>query len=140
LYSAPTRNKLPIDHCRWCLRGQYPIFSLSEEELERIARFCGDEGINEEVSEVLVTGGDPLMVPDSLNFFLDALGAHAPNITVARVGSRLPLQDPDTNRILLQSGYSYEERTRWNPSWQLPDSGEIDENSKLRVWYLDGAP
>lgn len=269
-------------HCRWCLRGQYPIFSLSEEELERAARFCGDAGVNGEVREVLVTGGDPLMIPDRLNLFVDALVSHAPNIRVVRVGSRLPLQDPArvtrrvlhalrprpalrmevgthinhrselfeecvsayrriqdagvllynqavllkglnddpvalvelcdalrelgieshylfhcvpmrgmhahrttvekglrlmtelamsgrisgrskpmytamtdigkitlyegtllekdpvSNRILLQSGYSFEERKRWNPSWELPDSGVVDPDGRLRVWYLDG--
>ena len=270
-------------HCRWCLRGQYPIFSLTEEELERTARFCGDEAVCRDVREVLVTGGDPLMVPDRLNFFVDALAGHAPNVRVVRVGTRLPLQDParvtrrvlhalrprpglrvevgthinhsgelfdacvtahrrirdtgaviynqavllkrlndtpqaladlcdalrdleieahylfhcvpmkgmhahrttvekglrlmtdlamsgrvsgrskpaytvmtdigkitlyqgtilekdpSTNRILLQSGYSLEERRRWNPSWELPDSCIVDEEGRMRVWYLDGS-
>ena len=43
-------------------------------------------------------------------------------------------------RVLLQSSYSYEERKRWNPNWQLPESVELDGNGMMRVWYLDGPP
>jgi lysine 2,3-aminomutase len=41
-------------------------------------------------------------------------------------------------RLLLQTGYSLEERRRWNPSWQLPDSAVLDADGLLNVWYLDG--
>ena len=29
-------------HCRWCLRGQYPIATLSLEEIDLAARYCGE--------------------------------------------------------------------------------------------------
>jgi len=41
-------------------------------------------------------------------------------------------------RVLLQSNYRYEDRLKWNPSWKLPQTAEVDENGYLRVWYLDG--
>ncbi|MFA6601142.1 MAG: radical SAM protein [Candidatus Omnitrophota bacterium] len=82
-------------HCRWCLRGQYPIFSLREDELEMIARYCGSAMIREDVKEVLITGGDPLMVPQRLGFLFGQLKKHAPNIRIFRIGSRVPVQDPD---------------------------------------------
>lgn len=82
-------------HCRWCLRGQYPLMNLSVKELEVIAQYCGDSEVNEEVHEVLVTGGDPLMVPDRLDFLINALLTYAPNIRIVRVGSRVPIHDPE---------------------------------------------
>ncbi|HWM05837.1 MAG TPA: radical SAM protein [Actinophytocola sp.] len=81
-------------HCRWCIRGQYDTFTLDEEELELLARYCGSAPENEEVREVLVTGGDPLMLVDRLDFLLDAIERHAPAIEVVRIGTRVPLQDP----------------------------------------------
>ncbi|ALG08378.1 radical SAM protein [Kibdelosporangium phytohabitans] len=81
-------------HCRWCIRGQYDTFTLNEEELDRVARYCGTAPENQDVREVLVTGGDPLMLVDRLDFLLDAIERHAPNVRVVRIGTRVPLQDP----------------------------------------------
>jgi lysine 2,3-aminomutase len=44
----------------------------------------------------------------------------------------------DGPRILLQTGYRPEERLAWNPTWQMPESAELDDEGYLRVWYLDG--
>jgi len=82
-------------HCRWCLRGQYPVFGLTEEEISRFARYCGAPENRDDLREVLITGGDPLMVPKRLQFAVEALKRHAPNILVVRVGTRVPVQDPD---------------------------------------------
>ena len=82
-------------HCRWCLRGQYPIMSLSETELETIARYCGSKDVAGEVREVLITGGDPFMIPDRLDFLIDSLVKHAPNIRIVRIGSRVPIHAPE---------------------------------------------
>jgi lysine 2,3-aminomutase len=89
-------------HCRWCLRGQYNILHLTEDELDTIARYCGKAEENRDVREVLITGGDPLMVPDRLAVLFAALKKHAPNITVYRIGTRVPLHDPAriNNRML----------------------------------------
>ncbi|MDK0524146.1 radical SAM protein [Streptomyces sp. ML-6] len=269
-------------HCRWCIRGQYDTFTLGEDELELIARYCGTAPENAEVREVLVTGGDPLMLVKRLDFLLDALERHAPNVEVVRIGTRVPLQDPrrvdarmvralrprsgfrieiathvnhpgelfpevreayrrlseagvtlydqtvllrgvnddlgtlvdlveelrglriemhylfhcvpirgmdhhrttldeglrlarrltssgltsgrakpmftvmtdigkitlyegtilerdDRGRVLLASGYSYEDRLRWTPGWQLPDNAHVGDDGLLRVWYLDSS-
>jgi lysine 2,3-aminomutase len=82
-------------HCRWCLRGQYPVFGLTEDELLRFARFCGAPENRDDLREVLITGGDPLMIPKRLSFVIDAIKTHAPNIQIIRVGTRVPVQDPD---------------------------------------------
>ncbi len=230
--------------------------------------------------KVLITGGDPLMVPDRLDFLIDSLVKHAPNIRVVRIGSRVPIHDParvndsllhalrkreglrielgthinhaaelflevkaayqrlkdngltiynqsvllkgvndtpreladlfdelrylgieahylfhcipmrgmnhhrttvekglslirsltssgvisgrckpmftamtdlgkitlydgvvirrEDKRILLQSQYSYEERKKWNPLWELPSSASVDKKGNMQVFYLDG--
>ncbi|HOE65518.1 MAG TPA: radical SAM protein [Candidatus Hydrogenedentes bacterium] len=267
-------------HCRYCLRGLYDMAHLSEEELVTIARYCGSEANRDDVREVLITGGDPLMIPGRLNVLIDALVEHAPNVRFVRIGTRVPLHAParinedvleavrprpkihieiatqinhavdlfpevqdafrrlqkagcriynqtvllrtinDTpedlielfdmlrslwieahylfhcvpmrhmahyrtsldkglrltkqvimsgynsgrakhlytamtdigkitlydgvilkregRHLLLQSNYSVEERQRWNPSWTVPDSVEVDAGGHMRVWYLDG--
>ena len=42
------------------------------------------------------------------------------------------------NTILLRSGYRAVDRKRWNPSWRIPSSVEIDEDGFMCVWYQDG--
>jgi lysine 2,3-aminomutase len=45
---------------------------------------------------------------------------------------------PSDNSILLRSGYRLEDRKRWNPSWRVPASVEIDDEGFMCVWYRDG--
>jgi lysine 2,3-aminomutase len=78
-------------HCRWCLRGLYDPSSLSDEEIRTAARFCG---AHPEIREVVVTGGDPLMVPGRLSTVVEAFARHAPQVRTLRLGTRVPLQDP----------------------------------------------
>jgi lysine 2,3-aminomutase len=82
-------------HCRWCLRGQYPVKTLSEEEIVNAARYFGEAPECAEVDEVLITGGDPLMAPKLLRVAFEALQRHAPRIRTVRIGTRVPFQDPD---------------------------------------------
>jgi lysine 2,3-aminomutase len=46
--------------------------------------------------------------------------------------------DKKENMIQVQSTYQYTERLKNNPSWEMPDTAEVDENGFLRIWYLDG--
>jgi len=82
-------------HCRWCLRGQYPVKTLSEDEIVNAARYFGEAEECSEVDEILLTGGDPLMSPKLLRVAFEALAAHAPKIRTIRIGTRVPFQDPD---------------------------------------------
>ena len=84
-----------IAHCRYCLRRYYDPFHLTREDLNRIARFIGQAPANTGLREVLITGGDPFLIPDRLHYFLNELARHAPQIRVARIASRLPSQQPD---------------------------------------------
>jgi lysine 2,3-aminomutase len=82
-------------HCRWCLRGQYPVKTLNEGEIVNAARYFGEAAECAEVDEILITGGDPLMAPKLLRIAFEALAAHAPNIRTIRIGTRVPFQDPE---------------------------------------------
>jgi lysine 2,3-aminomutase len=267
-------------NCRYCLRQNYDKYTLTEKQLVEIAKYCGSEENASTLEEVLITGGDPLLIPARLEFLLSALLEHAPNIKTIRIGTRLMTQDatrfddkvfalfqdkpelnfevgtqinhpseffPETEAIfkrlkelgvriyaqnvllrgvnddidtltrlymkvrdnglephylfhccpiigmqhmrttvrrgvqlarelcsggrisgrakpmyalmtdigkvvmwedsiadekdgylLMKSGYHLEDRLRWNPSWKMPESAEVDENGYLRVWYKDG--
>lgn len=269
-----------LTHCRWCLRANYPKYTQKKEDIIKAGKFFGNDQNKNEIKEILITGGDPFVLPDLVNFTLDALAEHAPNIEIARVASRLPSQDPhriddklvhvlrrrknlkiematqinhpaelweETRRayqrikdsgisiynqqillrgvnddfetlvrlydglrylgieahymfhccpikgmshhrtsveegleliklltssgyisgrakpmytamtdigkvtlyegvildkkgdmILLQSRYLYEDRKKWNPSWNLPESAQVDKDGYLRIWYQDG--
>jgi len=82
-------------HCRWCLRGQYPLFSLKEEEIINFAKYCGSKEVRDEIKEILITGGDPLMVPKRLEQIITEVKRHAPNVEFFRIGTRVPIQDPE---------------------------------------------
>jgi lysine 2,3-aminomutase len=81
-------------HCRYCLRSNYPRYTLTEKQLNEIARYCGNEENRNNLREVLITGGDPLIIPNRVNVLLEALIEYAPNIRTARIATRLLTQDP----------------------------------------------
>ena len=78
-------------HCRWCLRGQYDVARLSDTEIDEALSYFSHET---ELQEVLLTGGDPLMVEKALTYILDGIEQKAPNIQVVRIGTRVPFQSP----------------------------------------------
>lgn len=81
-------------HCRYCIRAHYPRHNLSEAELRAVAAYCGHPANRDDLTEVLITGGDPLLVPDRVEYLLRHLAETSPNIRVARIATRIPLQDP----------------------------------------------
>ncbi len=81
-------------HCRWCLRGQYPVATMTGDDIAHAARYFGSAALRDDVEEVLVTGGDPLMAPGLLGHTIDSLMRHAPNVRTIRIGTRVPFQDP----------------------------------------------
>lgn len=93
-----------VANCRYCLRSNYPKHTMTEKQLLEVAQYCGS-GLNaESLNEVLITGGDPLLVPQRVEFLLNALIEHAPNIRIVRLATRLTGQDPariDENVVAL---------------------------------------
>jgi lysine 2,3-aminomutase len=78
-------------HCRWCLRGQYPVQTMKHEQISLATQYVGSL---KEVNEVLLTGGDPLMSLPLLGYTLSEIINNAPNIKTIRIGTRVPVQDP----------------------------------------------
>ena len=81
-------------HCRWCLRGQYPVKTMNKDQISHSTRYIGSKEVKKDVDEVLITGGDPLMSLPLLEYTLSELRNNAPNIKTIRIGTRVPVQDP----------------------------------------------
>ena len=81
-----------VAHCRYCLRQNYNLGVLSDNDLTEIANILGKD---EYLKEVLITGGDPLLAYKTLIPLMEKIIKLAPNIKIIRIGSRLPVQDPD---------------------------------------------
>ncbi len=82
-------------HCRYCLRRNYNPWSHSREDIIRAANYIGMAPGHEEIREVLLTGGDPGIVPEKVDMFLNALSESARQIAVVRLATRVPIQQPD---------------------------------------------
>lgn len=82
-------------HCRWCLRGQYPVQTLSKDQITHATRYIGSKELRDDINEILITGGDPLMSLPLLGYTLGELTRNAPNVRVVRIGSRVLFQDPE---------------------------------------------
>jgi lysine 2,3-aminomutase len=84
-------------YCRHCFRrrftaqaGQLPA-RAGKDRLERALRYIGR---NREIRDVLVTGGDPLMLPDAaIDRILRRLRA-IPHVEIVRIGTRAPVTLP----------------------------------------------
>ncbi|MCP4345955.1 MAG: hypothetical protein GY795_10575 [Desulfobacterales bacterium] len=93
-------------HCRYCLRQNYQSFKQREEDIFLAAKFIG--GCHA-LHEILVTGGDPFLLPGRLKIFLDAVAEFASHIEIIRIATRLPLQQPNliNDRLLDVLGEQY---------------------------------
>ena len=91
-------------HCRWCLRGQYPVKTMTEDDIIHATRYFGSGSQRDDLDEVLITGGDPLMSLPLLGLTVHHILENAPNIRTIRIGSRVPFHDPsriDSNLLAL---------------------------------------
>ena len=82
-------------HCRWCVRGQYPVETMDKDSISNATKYMGTDERKEDLKEVLITGGDPLMSVPLLSFTLSEIKKNAPNINIIRVASRVPFHDPE---------------------------------------------
>lgn len=85
-------------HCRFCFRKRFWASDLdhpgdlTEKELAAVAGFLRR---TPEIREVLLSGGDPLMLPfDKLRHIIGIL-REIPSLFVLRVGSRMPVVLPE---------------------------------------------
>jgi lysine 2,3-aminomutase len=113
-------------HCRYCLRANYDIFTLNDAEIRKIAQYCGQDSLRDDVSEVLITGGDPFIVPQKLRFLVESLIEYAPNIKRMRIGTRIPLQDPDrVDNNIFEIFKRHRDKVKFEVATQINHSVEL---------------
>ena len=80
-------------HCRYCFRRHYPYRdgTLGRDWSGALEQLRGDPTIH----EVILSGGDPLLLPDHLLQKLTAELATIPGLQTLRIHSRLPVVLPD---------------------------------------------
>jgi lysine 2,3-aminomutase len=79
-------------HCRWCLRGQYDIHALTSQQVLRNLEYFASL---DDVTEILITGGEPLIAVPQLEFILDNIEKMVPQIQIVRIGARMLTQAPE---------------------------------------------
>jgi len=81
-------------YCRFCFRKFYDKaapHSLSHQEIDLIADYISNDG---RLKSVLITGGDPLLAPEQLEYTLKKL-RKIPHIGPLRIGTRSLLFQPE---------------------------------------------
>lgn len=91
-------------HCRFCFRRDSVGTAqslLSDAEMTKALSYIRD---HPEIWEVIVTGGDPFMLPPPKLAFLMAHLASIPHVAVIRLHSRIPVIDPSRVSAELVAG------------------------------------
>ena len=96
-------NKCSV-YCRHCFRKR--LVGLSDNEvIKRLDEAFDYIAQHKEINNILITGGDPLMLPTSIiQSFIDKLYT-LENVDFIRIGTRIPVTDPTRllrNKSLIQ--------------------------------------
>ncbi len=112
-------------HCRYCFRRESDALHLPFASNDEIRALCDYISKNEDIKEVLVTGGDPLTASDEkLDHLLNAL-RNAKEDVVIRLATRAPIFAPsritDSFVSMIQN---------YKPIWVIPHINHIAEIHK----------
>ena len=135
------RRSLVIDltmvcaaHCRYCLRSNYEPIQVKRSDIRGIVYYIRTD---EYLRELLITGGDPFMVPHLLMQLIAEVIRDAPNIEIIRIGTRLPVQSPDKfNEELFDFFESYHKRVRFECAIQINHAIELQEQPRKIIARL----
>lgn len=135
------RRQLVIDltmvcaaHCRYCLRANYENMQLTKKDIDKIIRYCATDA---SLKELLVTGGDPFLVPQLLMYLLSEVAQKAPNIKIVRIGTRLPVHDPEKfDEEFYDFFLSYKGALRFEVAIQINHPIELQEKSREIITRL----
>ena len=82
-------------YCRFCTRkrtvSEIKKGIISKTDLERMVDYIKK---HPEIKEIILSGGDPLMVPEMLKLALKKF-SDLPQIKIIRIGTRVPVSDPN---------------------------------------------
>ncbi|MBN2799430.1 MAG: KamA family radical SAM protein [Deltaproteobacteria bacterium] len=76
-------------HCRYCFRRGMDLSPVSPDALGRAVAWIRQAGVR----EVILSGGDPLVLPDAR--LLDLIDALRPQVPVVRIHTRGPVASPE---------------------------------------------
>lgn len=117
-------------YCRHCFRRDYVdtgLETISDSDLKEVCNYIRS---HKEVHEILLSGGDPLILGDGIDRVLKAIKEAREDIVI-RIGSRLPIVDPervDDNLAKILGEY----RPLWL-SIQCNHSDELTEMVKVAI-------
>lgn len=122
-------------YCRYCFRREAVI----DQELR--LRFDADEGLewirnHEEIRDVLLTGGDPLMLSDKdIKYLIDSLRS-IPHLEMIRIHTKMPITCPQriTKDLLEILGQEHD-----TPIWinvHINHPKEITDKVKKVIWDI----
>lgn len=121
-------------HCRYCLRSNYEQVQISKSDIEGIIAYIRTDKY---LKELLITGGDPLMVPHLLRLLISEAVRKAPNIQLIRIGTRLPVQSPDKmDKELCDFFKLYHRSVRLECAIQINHALELQEQSRQIICEL----
>lgn len=102
-----------VAHCRYCLRQNYDLDIITDENMKELAGIISKDPY---LKELLITGGDPLLAHKTLIPLMDYIIKMAPNIKIIRIGSRLPVQDPN---LMSEDLYEFFEKHRKDVTFEI---------------------
>ena len=81
-------------HCRYCFRREFPYgkFILGKRNVDEVINYIQNDS---SITEVILSGGDPLSISNSEIRFLNHLLADIPHVRRLRVHSRFPIVLPE---------------------------------------------
>ena len=132
-------NKACAIHCRYCFRQHFPYSSniASGKNLIDIINYIKQDN---SISEIILSGGDPLLAPN--NYFQKLLSVLNPidHITTIRIHSRIPIVlpsrlEPELINLLLNSRFNIIIVTHSNHPNELnpevTDSFKVFQNTRV---------
>lgn len=122
-------------HCRYCLRSNYEKIQLQKKDIAKIVNYLVED---KNLREILITGGDPFLVPQLLMHLISEISEKAPNIKIVRIGTRLPVQDPERfDEELFNFFKSYSQILRFECAIQINHPVELQDKACDVIQKLD---
>lgn len=124
-------------HCRYCLRSNYGPLQIKRSDIDGIVTYIKNDPY---LKELLITGGDPFIVPRLLMQLISEVADKAPNIRIIRIGTRLPVQAPDKfDAELCHFFESYRESIGFECAVQINHVVELQEKPRKIIDELQKA-